>query len=332
MKFLRLSASLLTISVLLAACGGGGGGGTPIPNPPGGGGGGGGATPTPAPTSKPTPTPAPSGGPTPTPGPSSVPVDKNFALNAAEGPQVNGTVGWYTAGTTAQWSQQNGEPPVGAFGDTSAGASATNGFGPMDGMSCAQTAEPANPPTTYSVHSFVGIYYNGTEYAIPSGVAMNNPTEPIAPTKNAPQGHPNDYWEIEQSTCEYNVHTHDFSGLVHIEDVNYTQSTSTTSPLSYSPSLQSFLDLWGVSLTSAGLAVPGGTSLTGPVAVYTGVQGSDVGPHGGHLVDAYTQVPVTSLSSIPLAYHNTTWIVIGGIPKLPDGTVALPSVEWEVEY
>lgn len=329
MKFLRLCIPLLAISAMLAACGGGGGGGstppvtTPTTNP------GGGGNPSPSPTAKPTTTPT-SPTPSPSPGPSSVPVDKNFAINASEGPLVNGNVGWYLAGTTALWPQSPGEPPVGAFGDTTSGANSGNGFGTMDGMSCSATTEPAPNPTTYSVHSFVGIYYNGTEEALPSGLAMNNPTEPTAPSKNAPGGHPNDFWEIEQQTCEYNIHTHDFSGLVHIEDVNYSQSNSPTSPLSYNPTLQSLLDVWGVKLSATGLTIPGGTNLTGPVAIYTGVQGNDKGPHGGPLVDSYTQV--TSPSQVPLAFHNSTWIVIGNMPKQQDGTVALPEVEWNVEW
>ncbi len=294
MKFLRLCIPLLAISAVLAACGGGGGGSTPpVTGPTTQPGGGGSSSPSPTPTVKPTNTPTPT--PTPTATPSGgVPVDKGLAINAQEGPQVNGSVGWYLAGTTALWAQRNGQPPVAAFGDTIQGASAKTGFKTMDKMPCTPTVEPAQNPGTYSVHSFVGIYYNGTEESLPSGIAMKNPTEPMAPSNNAPGGHPNDLYEIEQQDCEYNIHTHDFSGLVHIEDVNYSQSTSTTSPLSYSPSVQSLLDIWGVTLSATGLTVPGGTNLTGPVAIYTGVQGNDIGPHGGHLVDSYTQVSSAS--------------------------------------
>lgn len=336
MKLLRLSGSLIALSILLAACGGGGGGGgssPPVTTPTTAPGGGGGSTPTPSPTNKPTQSPSP----TPTQTPSGVPVDKNYALNADEGPQVNGNVGWYQGGTTALWSQSPNEPPVGAFGDTTAGASSGNGFGQMDGMSCTNTQEPSQNPDSYSVHSFVTIYYNGTELAIPSGVAMQNPTEPIAPSKNAPNGHPNDYWEIEQSQCEYNVHTHDFSGLIHIEDQNVTSPNpdtfkTPTSPLPYSPTLQSYLDLWGVQLTPTGITIPGnpGGNLSGAVAIYYGTQGTDKDQKGNYLTDSYVQV--SSPSAVPLAWHDTTIIVIGKLPTLPDGKTALPSVSWGVEF
>ncbi len=195
-----------------------------------------------------------------------------------------GNEAWYTSGLTASWTN--------TAGDTSAGANATNGFPLMDGMSCTATVEPAASQSTYSVHSFVGIYYNGTQETLPQAIGMNTPTEPKA------SGHPNDNYEVETQTCEYNVHTHDYSGLVHIEDVNANQSTSTTSPLSYKPTLKSFLDLWGVQLSSSGLAIPGQSTLTGPVAVYYGYQGTDVGPKGGFVTDSYTKSALTDGSDI----------------------------------
>lgn len=197
----------------------------------------------------------------------------------------------------------------------------------MDGMSCASTVEPAASQTTYSVHAFVGIYYNGTELALPQAIGMNNPTEPIA------SGHPNDNYEVETQTCEYNIHTHDYSGLVHIEDVNASQSQSTTSPLSYSPTLKSLLDIWGVTLSANGLTVPGQTTLSGPVAVYVGNQGSNLGPNGGHVTDSYTKAAKTDGSDVGLAWHTTVWIVIGnGFPSQPTSDVGLPKVEWRVQY
>ncbi|HLI95318.1 MAG TPA: hypothetical protein VKT72_04425 [Candidatus Baltobacteraceae bacterium] len=85
----------------------------------------------------------------------------------------------------------------------------------------------------------LGIYHNGKELAIPTALGMQGPVEPTKPTPNAPNGHPNDNYEVEASSCEYNVHTHDYSGLIHIEDTSVAQSTAPTSPLSYAPTLQS---------------------------------------------------------------------------------------------
>jgi hypothetical protein len=220
------------------------------------------------------------------------------------------------------WKPNPGSP--GQNGDTSGGATASSGFADMDGMSCVQTQEPAASTSTYSTHAFVGIYYNGTEYSLPQAIGMNNPTEPIV------SGHPNDNYEVETQTCEYNVHTHDYTGLIHIEDVRYPQSTATTSPLPYAPTLQTLFDLWGVQVTSSGITVPGQAPLSGPVAIYHGTPGSDRGPHGAPVTDAYVQA--SSPADVSLGFHRTVWIVVGPMPTLPDGVTGLPQVEWRVQY
>lgn len=330
MKLLRLSGSLIALSILLAACGGGGGGGgsnPPVTTPttaPGGGGGSPSPSPSASPTSKPTQSPSPK----PTQTPSGVPVDKNYALNAGVGPQENppGTV-FYDAGTTAHWTQQSGEPLLSAFGDTSASlGNDANGFQPIDGMSC--TDENDNQPGTYAVHSFVAIYYNGTEIQIPSAVGMENPSEPTGP----PKFHPNDYYEVEAWQCEYNVHSHDFSGLVHIVDNSQPENLSPQSPLPYAPTLKSFFDVWGITYSANGITIPGQTpnqALSGPVAIYYGTQGTDKDKKGNYLTDSYVQV--SDPTKVPMAWHDTVVIVIGNMPVLPDGFMGIPSVSWGVE-
>ena len=331
MKAFRISAAAVAFAAisLLAACGGGGGGGTTPPgptSPPG-------PTPTPGPTATASPTPSPTPAPTPTATATAtgVPVS-TYTLNAQIGPQINGTQSWYTSGVTVSWTPNPGH--VGQNGDTSSGANATNAFPTMDGMSCTPTVEPAASTTTYSVHSWVGIYFNGTEYALPQAIAMKNPIEPSQPVPGSTATpHPNDNYEVEAQDCEYNVHTHDYSGLVHVEDVTASQSTSTTSPLSYSPKLKSLLDLWGVQLSSTGMTVPGGTTLSGPVAVYYGNQSAThTGPHGAPVTDTYVQAVASDGSDVPLAYHTTIWIVIGNMPNQPTGDTGLPKVEWRIEF
>ncbi len=234
----RILAALAACGALaaLSACGGGGGGTTP----PTGSGGPPPVTSTPTPTSSPSTTPTPIVTATPSPTPTGLTADSRYTLSAQSGPQVNGKQNWYTAGVTVAWTPNPGSP--GMNGDTSAGANASTGFAAVDGMSCASTQEPAASTKTYSTHAFVGIYYNGVEYALPQAIGMEAPTEPTV------SGHPNDNWEVETQQCEYNVHTHDYAGLVHIEDPNFPQNTSTISTLPYSPTLQTLLDLWGVQL------------------------------------------------------------------------------------
>lgn len=322
MSRFRASLALPACAALavLAACGGGGGTGV---TPPGGSGGG-----TPPPTATPisTSTPAPVT-PTPSPSPTQSPVstlsaDRGYTVTAQTGPLVNGAQNWYSSGVTVSWTPNPGA--AGQNGDTSAGANAAMGFAPIDGMSCAQTQEPAASTSTYSTHAFVGIYDNGNELALPQAIGMKDPAEPtLFP-------HPNDNYEVESQACEYNVHTHDYAGIVHVEDVNYPQSTSTTSPLPYKPTLQTLLDVWGVQIASSGMAVPGQATLSGPVAIYHGTPGGDVGPNGAPAVDMYTLAQ--SPADISLGFHQTIWIVIGALPSLPDGTRGLPQVEWRIQY
>ncbi len=321
MSRFRASLALPACAALavLAACGGGGGTGV---TPPGGSGGG-----TPPPTATPIPTSTPTPVVTPTPSPTQSPAstlsaDTAYTVFAQSGPLVNGIQNWYSSGVSVSWTPNPGA--AGQNGDTSAGASDSMGFAPVDGMSCTQTQEPAASTSTYSTHAFVGIYDNGSEYALPQAIGMKNPTEPIL------SGHQNDNYEVETQTCEYNLHTHDYAGIVHVEDVNYPQSTSTTSPLPYKPTLQTLLDVWGVQITSSGMAVPGQATLSGPVAIYYGTPGSDVGPHGAPVVDKYALAP--SPADISLGFHQTIWIVIGALPSLPDGTRGLPQVEWRIQY
>jgi len=248
-----------------------------------------------------------------------------YTEQAQIGPQVNppgGNQGWYTSGVTVAWTPSPGV--FGQNGDTSAGANAAQGFAAIDGTTCTPTIEPAPNPNTYSQHAFIGIYYNGTQEDLPQALGMKNPTEPKV------SGHPNDNYEVEAEDCEYNLHTHDYSGLVHIEDVNAQQSRSTTSPLPYSPTLKTLLDIWGVQLSANGLAIPGQATLSGPVAVYFGNQGSDIGPRGGQVTDSYQKAAKTDGSDVGLAYHTTVWIVIGNMPHQPTNDVGLPKVEWRI--
>jgi hypothetical protein len=303
MKLLRLSAPLLIFAVLLAACGGGGGGGTP-PTAPGpssnpGGGGGGGSTPTPSPA------PTTSASPAPSASPGGVPVNTGLTITAEEDWGPNGQL-WYTSGT-ASWANTAGIDSSGPTGSA------------VDGMNCTATTEGTQfPQTAYSQHAFVGIYANGNEMALPQALGM---IAPVAPTQGTP-AHPNNYYEVEQNQCEYNVHTHDYSGLVHVEDASLPQNSS----YSYAPSyatLQTLLDVWSAQLSSTGLTA-GASSLSGPVAVYVGTP-TTKDSSGNDVVASYTQA-AGAPGSVMLARHNAIWIVIGNLPS-----AGLPQVKFVLE-
>jgi hypothetical protein len=235
-------------------------------------------------------------------------VDTSLTLNATEDFGPNGAL-WYTSGT-ASWANTAGDLST----SQAAGGSAT-----VDGMQCANTVEGTQyPQTAYSQHMFVGIYYNGTEQALPQALGMVNP---VAPTQGTPQ-HSSNTNEVEQYQCEYNIHTHDYSGLVHIEDASQPQTSSYSFALPYA-TLQSLFDLWGAQLSANGI-VAGSNSLSGPVTIYTGVPSGRTSS-GADLVNSYTQY-TGSLGSVPLARHNVIWIVIGNYPS-----AGLPEVQFGEE-
>ena len=210
MKLLRISASLIALSMVsaLAACGGGGGGGgstPPVGNPPPGG--------SPAPTATPAPSPTSSS----TPPPSGIGVS-SVILNAADG-YTNGTDNWQSNGATA-----NGDT---GDGDTSTGGTGSN---TVDGVSCSLPNGEATG-AYYHQHAFVGIMVNGTEYAMPDAVGMVNPDS------NEP---------IVNFQCAYNIHTHAASGIVHVEDPSL--SPTAAAPAQYN--LQTLFDIWGQSMSA----------------------------------------------------------------------------------
>jgi hypothetical protein len=290
----RLSAGLLASAALitLAACGGGGGGSTP-PTDPGG----------PPPVGS-TPTPGSTATPTPSPTPSSAPVGTSSVVVSAEENFVNGDNTWYTSGT-ASWSSHAGGT-----------AGAPNGSSAVDGMSCSAVTEGTSyPQTQFSQHAFVGIYNNGTWEALPQAIGMVNP---VAPTSGTP-AHPNDTYAVENNQCEYNMHTHDYSGLVHVEDETIAQS-NTTMP-SYA-TLQALFDLWGAQLGATGI-IAGANSLSGPVTIYSGTP-SEKNSAGNDQVTSYSLF-TGAASSLQFSKHMAVWIVVGTPPA-----AGLPQVQFVV--
>lgn len=115
---------------------------------------------------------------------------------------------------------------------TEPGDTATGGQGqPIDGVSCLTG-------NAYHVHAHLSIFKDGVQLAIPSAV-----------------GRPN--------TCNYNLHTHDSSGVIHIE---------AAAPATYT--LGQFFSVWGRELTDSQVA-----EFTGaPIVVYLNDNGDPAGP------------------------------------------------------
>jgi hypothetical protein len=140
------------------------------------------------------------------------------------------------------------------------GITSTGGTGqPVDGIVCA-----ANLAETYHVHAHVAIYKDGQMLAFPAQVGIT-------------------------SACDYETHTHDNTGIIHMETPNLKTFT-----------LGKFFDLWGEPLTTTNVA-----GAVGPLVVYINDNG-DVRRYMGDPRD----IVLTSLRDITLQVGTA-------IPTLP---------------
>ncbi|MBV8639104.1 MAG: hypothetical protein JO322_13580 [Candidatus Eremiobacteraeota bacterium] len=273
-------ASLSLAALALSSCGGssGGGGGTTGTVPTAAPSG----APTTAPTSAPTAT-APVPTPTPTTGPATPtpgpPVASGQTIHAEAG-SLNGQPGAYT-------------PPE---GNTPSGGTGS----PIDGINCDPTMS-----NKYHVHVFLAVYNNGTYVAQPYAVGMVNPQPAVAGFVN-------------EANCFYYLHTHDSSGIIHVEDPNPNNIPTTQSIFT----LRNVLDVWGISADSNHFG-----PFQGPVRVYTSGQ---VYRGGGNnaIVNASTYMFYgNDPTTIPLYSHEVMFVEVG-----PNYPAALPNVHFYTAF
>lgn len=159
--------------------------------------------------------------------------------------------------------------PVGTKSQWPSGDTSTGGTGQtVDGFSCGDAIE------TYHIHLHLSVFLNGDQLIVPDHVGI--------PTKAG-----------TNTECTYAIHTHDGSGMIHIE---------AAAPGSFT--LGNFFHIWGQPLDRTNIA-----GLTGlPVTVY-------IVNDGETAATEYTG----DLSAIDLAMHRQITIVVGtGITTLPN--------------
>ena len=188
------------------------------------------------------------------------------------------------------------------------GDTATGGHGKqVDNVLCNRNS------AIYHVHFFIGIIVNGQHRALPDGTGMSAPS---ADFTLEPEGFKN--W-TETSGCYYYLHTHDASGVVHVESpANEPKSAWETVTLY---TLGTYFDVWGTSLSSTNIG-----SINGTVTAYVAqphVLKTDPVPNT--MLVRFTGNPRT----IPIHSHTVVWLEIGSPTIAPS---SLSTIKFYEEY
>lgn len=153
----------------------------------------------------------------------------------------------------------------------------------------------------YHVHVFLGIVYHGQLMAVPDTIGMVNPG-------------PESSGFTTTANCFYEIHTHDASGIVHLEVAQPHPLTSVVFKL------KNVLDVWGI---------PHGEKSFGPfkgkIHVYVGMPPA----LGQTTVSAYAPFTGKQWTSMGLHSHEVIWIEIG---KPYYNAAQLPPVTFYMEY
>jgi hypothetical protein len=179
-------------------------------------------------------------------------------------------------------------------GDTKAGGRGAT----IDKIPCS----PTEYLNDYHVHMYLGVIYKGQQVAVPDAIGLH-----------APGAEQSGY--ITTAGCYYYIHTHDASGMIHVEDPQNL-------PPSASPyTLKNVLDIWGVKSSLTSFA-----NFKGTLHVFVG----NPAALGDVTVSSYTKfAKPAQLGTIPVKSHEVIWIVIG---KPAVRATQLPPVTFYTEY
>lgn len=192
-------------------------------------------------------------------------------------------------GLDDQFDPVDGDTPTGAQGQD------------VDGITCQKTMS-----NNYHVHPFIGIYVNGVRYALPDVIGIKHPQ--IEP--------PNGF--TKYAHCFYDIHTHDASGILHVESVdpNHVPIDGTIY------TTQNLFDIWGITVNANQVG-----QFTGPVQVITSGQVYRGGPHNAVVYREMYTPWLGDPNAIPLYSHEVIWLEVG--PTYP---TILPNVIFYSEF
>jgi len=168
----------------------------------------------------------------------------------------------------------------------------------VDKIPCA----PTEFLNDYHVHMYIGIVYKGRQIAVPDAIGLKNP----GPEQNG---------YISTAGCYYYIHTHDASGMIHVESPNNVPPSQTVY------TLQNILDIWGMKYSRLSFG-----PLKGQLHIFVGNPPS----LGATTVSHYTKFKSAGkLGTIPVKSHEVVWIEIG---KPVTKGANLPPVTFYTEY
>ncbi|HZY98666.1 MAG TPA: hypothetical protein VFE36_03765 [Candidatus Baltobacteraceae bacterium] len=209
------------------------------------------------PSATPAPTPTPVATATPTPARTPTPAPTPRGIALEPGKVV---------GQDDLFTPPDGNTPSGGQSQT------------IDDITCAPTMYD-----NYHVHVYIGLYVNGKQVAIPDQIGMYQPGA-------ISNGYTN------TATCFYYIHTHDASGLIHLE----SPQTAAVSDSMYT--LQNVFDVWGISVGPNNFG-----QFTGAVRIFIGRA-----PLGTTTVSSssYTEY-LGDPNSMALYSHQAIWFEVG---------------------
>jgi hypothetical protein len=176
-------------------------------------------------------------------------------------------------------------------GDTSSGGNGKT----TDNIPCAASMTE----NQYHVHPYLGLYVDGTQIAIPAQIGMYKPGAPSNGYTNT-------------ASCYYYIHTHDASGMIHIE------APGTQSMASSVYTLGDVLKIWGITATTSNFG-----PFKGQVRVFI-----DRVPVKTLTDSSYTQY-TGDINALPLYSHEAVWVEVGPTFVLPPN---IPAVKFYTEY
>lgn len=202
-------------------------------------------------------------------------------------PQNLSPIGTYPGDVNGEPNMFN--PPRGDYADGGQGQR-------VDGIGCFQTMVL----NEYHIHFFLGIVYHEKLIAVPSAIGMKDPGQAVNGFTN-------------HAKCFYRIHTHDSSGIVHLEFKSNLPFSAAVVPV------KKVLDIWGVNHDAHKFG-----PFRGPQHVFIGLP-SQLGEVTVNHYKAYDK----SLDAIRIHSHEVVWIEIG--PSYYRAS-QLPPVTFYMEY